>query len=130
MTALQLEFALLDRRYALTQLPPRSLQPTWAYGQFVAIINSTQGVTVVCEQHAVPEGLTSRTGFRCLEIVGAFDLTSVGIVAAASGSLASAGVSLFAYSTWQTDYILVHEDDLDTAIAALTAAGHKVHNVS
>src|ERR1700674_60019 len=111
MTDLLLEFVLLDEQYALTQLPPTSAHPAWVHGHFVAIIHSAEGITVVCDQKAVPLGLKTQAGFRCLKIVGAFELTSVGIVAAATRPLASAGVSLFAYSTWQTDYILVHADN-------------------
>ena len=68
--------------------------------------------------------VTAEAGFRCLTVVGAFDLSSVGVVAAAVQPIAAAGISLFAYSTWQTDYLLVQEKDLRSATAALTVAGH------
>lgn len=124
--ALHLEFNLLDSRFALTQLPPGSAAPAWARGQFISVTQSPEGISVVSDEAAVPAGLKTRGGFRCLEVVGAFELSSVGVVAAAVQPLSEAGVSLFAYSTWETDYILVPEDDLRRATAALTEAGHKV----
>jgi uncharacterized protein len=124
--ALRLEFILLGGRFALTQLPPGSALPTWPRGHFVAVLQSKEGISIVSDQTAVPSGFKTRQGFRCLEIEGTFDLESVGVVAAAAQPLSAAGVSLFAYSTWETDYILVPEGDLDRATTALTEAGHKV----
>jgi hypothetical protein len=56
----------------------------------------------------------------------AFTLT--GIMAAISGALAGAGVSLFALSTYDTDHVLVKATDLERATDALREAGHDVHN--
>ncbi len=49
-----------------------------------------------------------------------------GVVATLADPLAGAGISIFAISTFDTDYILVHEPDLDAAVVALTHAGHGV----
>jgi hypothetical protein len=40
--------------------------------------------------------------------------------------LRDAGISIFAISTYDTDYVLVHEPDLEAATTALRAAGHEV----
>jgi uncharacterized protein len=40
--------------------------------------------------------------------------------------LAEAGVSIFAISTYDTDYVMVKEQDLEKAVRALEAAGHWV----
>ena len=40
--------------------------------------------------------------------------------------LAEAEVPIFALSTYDTDYVLVREPQLDAAIEALAAAGHEV----
>jgi hypothetical protein len=59
-------------------------------------------------------------------VAGTFALDSIGVVAAAVQPLASAGIGLFAYSTWETDYILIQQADLQLALSSLTQAGHKV----
>jgi hypothetical protein len=59
-------------------------------------------------------------------VQGPLDLTLTGVLAALAGALAEAGVSLFAVSTYDTDYLLVRQKDLDRAAAALRAAGHTV----
>jgi uncharacterized protein len=121
-----LEVRLLEGRFALARLQGGSAMPNQPHKLFAAIIHSDEGTSMVCPESAVPAGAESRGGFRCFEVVGAFDLESVGVVAAIAQPLAEAGVSLFAYSTWQTDYVLVHQTDLDTALAALRKAGHRV----
>jgi hypothetical protein len=43
-----------------------------------------------------------------------------------STPLATAGISIFAVSTYDTDYVLVRHDDLDRAVRALREAGHNI----
>lgn len=128
VVTLQLEFTLLDARFALALLPPRSALPAWARGPFVAILQSAEGISTICEESAVPAGVQAQTGLRCLEIAGAFDVESAGVMSAAVQPLAAAGISVFVYSTWQTDYIFFQHSDLERAIAALSEAGHMIHS--
>jgi len=120
----RLGFSLLEGRYTLAQLPPSSPRPDWARGHFTAVIESSEGTSVVCAESALPSDVKSRGGFRCIEIGGSFDLESVGIVAAAVSPLSAAGISVFVYSTWQTDYLLVQECDISKVSMALKEAGH------
>jgi hypothetical protein len=50
----------------------------------------------------------------------------VGIVAAISGVLAAAGISVFIVSTYDTDYVLVPGARVADAVEALRRAGHQV----
>jgi hypothetical protein len=50
----------------------------------------------------------------------------VGILVAIANPLAEAGISIFAISTYDTDYVLVKAHDLERAVAALEGAGHQV----
>ena len=54
------------------------------------------------------------------------DFSMVGVVASFSTPLAVAGVGIFVISTFDTDYLLVKDDDFSKAVAALRAAGHAV----
>jgi hypothetical protein len=121
-----LEFALHAAEYALARLPRSSLFPAAVAGQFCAIVCNRRTMTVVCAASEIPEASEAERGFRCLEILGCFALDSVGVAARATEPLSAAGVSLFAFSTWETDYILVHDRHVDRALTALTEAGHSV----
>jgi uncharacterized protein len=123
---LSLTLRRLPEHYALTQLPADSPHPPWPRGRFAAVLRSSDEVTVVAEEWSVPDGLPTKGRFCCLEIVGSFGLDSVGVVAAATRPIAEAEISLFVYSTWSTDFILVADDDLDRAKSVLVAAGHVV----
>jgi hypothetical protein len=59
-------------------------------------------------------------------VAGALDFSLVGVLSSLLGPLADAGVSVFAVSTFDTDYLLVREKNLLTAVQALRGAGHVV----
>jgi hypothetical protein len=57
-------------------------------------------------------------------VLGPLDFSLTGILASLATSLAEAGVPIFAISTYDTDYILVKEENLQKAKQALAASGH------
>jgi hypothetical protein len=57
---------------------------------------------------------------------GPLPLNLVGIVAAIADPLAAAGLSIFAISTFDTDYVLVKARELEEALQVLRQAGHQV----
>ena len=93
-------------------------------GRFFSMAVLNDEVTIACESRHAPAGGETRRDFRLIEIEGAFALDSVGVVAAVAAPLAAANVSLFAFSVWSTDAILIQAEDLPRALQALTAAGH------
>jgi hypothetical protein len=54
------------------------------------------------------------------------DFSLVGVLASLALPLAQAGVSIFTLSTYDTDYLLVRQVDLDRATQALIQAGHRL----
>lgn len=63
-----------------------------------------------------------------LAVRGPLDFNIIGVLACLAVPLAAAGISIFAISTFDTDYVLVRHDDLDRAVRALREAGHRVMN--
>jgi hypothetical protein len=57
---------------------------------------------------------------------GPLDFAITGLLASLATPLASAGVSIFAVSTYDTDYVLVREENLERAVQALEVAGHSI----
>jgi hypothetical protein len=112
---------------AVCRLPADAAVPEWAArGPLTAAVRVGPELSLVCAAAAVPAGVTARGGWRCLRAEGPFDLGEVGVLAALGGPLAAAGVSLFAVSTYDTDYLLVQAADLGRAVDALRGAGHRV----
>ncbi|NTU82705.1 MAG: ACT domain-containing protein, partial [Chloroflexales bacterium] len=54
------------------------------------------------------------------------DFARVGVLRSIAAPLSAAGVSIFAISTYDTDYVLVRAAQLDRAAAALREVGHRI----
>ena len=125
-----MRLSILTGRLAVVQLPPDSTVPEWACGKELwAAVRTPQELSVVCEEAGVPEGIRVERGWRALRVEGPLDFSLVGVLSAIASPLAQAGVSLFAISTFDTDYILVKELTLPRAIEALRNAGHIVESI-
>lgn len=77
---------------------------------------------MVCLEGEEPKGARAESGWRAFRVAGTLDFALTGVLAALATPLAAAGVSIFAVSTFDTDYVLVK--DLPKARKALEAAGH------
>jgi len=60
-------------------------------------------------------------------VVGPLDFSLTGILASLTASLAEVGISVFAISTFDTDYLLVKADNLKRAVLKLQEAGHRFY---
>ena len=123
-----LELTLLSERFAISRLGADSPIPAWAMqGPFFSVTRTGDELSVVTELSRVPPGVQSQPGWRILKVHGPFVLTEIGVLAALATPLAEAKISLFAVSTFDTDYLLVSSETLLAAIAALEQAGHTIH---
>jgi hypothetical protein len=127
-----LELMLLPQRYAIFRLPPHE-KPTVVWpqvaegGAFVSITHTNEELSGVCEESSLPANISAQRGRRLLRVKGPLEFSLTGILASLTGPLADAGVSIFSISTYDTDYLLLAEQDLELGIAALERAGHSIH---
>jgi hypothetical protein len=122
-----LELSILPESYAISRLEASAPEPAWAQsGQIRSVTRTGEELSIVCRQDAVPGGVVSEGGWRALRVAGTLDFSLTGILASLATPLAEARISLFALSTHDTDYLLVKGEALPGAVAALTAAGHRV----
>ena len=83
--------------------------------------------SLVCETKSVPTNTIERDdGWKCFRIQGVLDFSLIGILAKISKLLAENEIGIFAVSTYNTDYILVKEDNYDKALKALVKAGYDI----
>lgn len=124
----RLTLTLLPEEFAICRLPPDAPEPTWAAaGPFASVTRTREELSVTCVASAAPEGALAQRGWRCLKVEGPFALeTTVGVLASLSGPLASAGVSVYVISTYDTDYLFVRKEQLAQAHDALSQAGHRM----
>jgi hypothetical protein len=101
--------------------------PVWAsVGNIYSITQTAEELSVVCDEDAVPQGITSELGWRCFKVHGPLDFSMVGVLSSLTGPLAAAGISIFALSTYDTDYLLVKDENLGGTIEVLSQQGHTI----
>jgi hypothetical protein len=121
-----LELRLLAGSYAVSRLSPDEALPEWARGELLAATWTPDELSVVSTAEAVPDSVRSEPGWRVLRVAGPLDFSLVGILAALTGALARAEVAVFSLSTFDTDYLLIRERDLERALGALESDGHRI----
>jgi hypothetical protein len=122
----RLSLSVVPDRLAVCRLPPGSAIPAAPSRGFWCVTRTADELSIVLPEEARQPEWQAETGWRALRVDGTLDFALTGILAALATPLAAAGVSLFAISTFDTDYVLVREPDLDKAKRALAADGHTV----
>jgi hypothetical protein len=126
-----LDLELLAEEYAVCRLPvgspvPGGLLSKAGQDGVVSVTWTPDEVSIMCTAAHAPEQASVETPWRCFRVAGPINLALTGILASIVSPLADARVNIFAFSTYDTDYLLVPAVRLTEAIAALTGAGHRV----
>jgi hypothetical protein len=109
-------------------------------GELVAVTRTGEELSIVAPmallhherpsgtQYRASQGRSRQIGAaqRAFRVAGTLDHSLTGVLLSLAAPLADAGVPIFAVSTWDTDYVLVPDDRVEDAIAALEAADHEV----
>ena len=128
MNRTNLTLSLLPDNYSICRLGPAADIPPWALaGNYFSITRTEEELSLVCSQEVVPDGVLCEKGWRCIMVVGPLDFSLTGILASLTASLAEVGISVFAISTFDTDYLLVKADNLKRAVLKLQEAGHRFY---
>jgi hypothetical protein len=107
---------------AFTVCKPR--EAVWRDRPFHFLARTDGELSLLCPTPDAPEICEAREdGWRGLRVMGQLEFSLVGILSRLSSALAAAGVSLYAVSTYDTDYLFVKDEAYGKALAALRAAG-------
>jgi hypothetical protein len=121
----KLKLNLLFEKLAVCRLFPDNTLPEWATtGSFWSILRSDSELSIICFKELVPDGIKCEAGWRAFKVTGTISFGLTGILASILNPLADAGISIFAISSYDTDYVLVKEENLEKTISVLTSAGH------
>jgi len=120
-----LEIELLPDRFAACRLDAADPVPPWvpAAGSLVVVARTSHELSIVCDGHAIPEDVRAERGYCAFVVRGRLPFDAIGIIAGITSVLAATAIPVLAISTFDTDYVLVRAERLDTAITALRAAG-------
>ena len=123
-----LPLELLPYTLAICRFDAEAHVPEWT-GQsrrFLTVSRTAEELSITAVQSAVPRDARCERDYRAFRVRGPLPLDLIGILAAIADPLAEAGLSIFAISTFDTDYVLVKSRDLPAAVEALERAGHQV----
>ena len=122
--AQELVLSTLADPLAVVRLTPFSAIPEWAnHSTFCSITRTADELSIVTCSFDVPATEQREGPFTAFMVHGPLDFTLKGILSKIAAALAGADVSIFAISTYDTDYVLVPSADAEKARSALTASG-------
>ena len=118
---------MLPEKLAVCQLAAGTHVPEWAVAAgFFCITQTAQELSIVCEESRVPSEVRVERDWIALKLEGPFPFSMTGVLSSFLRPLADAAIPIFAVSTFDTDYVLIKREKLDSAIKALGAAGHQI----
>ena len=120
----RLALDVLPERFGICRFDANLPIPDWALtSRFYSITRTQEEVSVVCHEDVIPRDTLCETGWRCLKLQGPIDFSDTGLLSSLAQPLAGAGISIFAVSTFDTDYLLVREKDFPKTIETLSQEG-------
>ena len=113
--------------YRLTVCKVKSVSDIDMDSEFFFIGKTDEEISLVCRTEDTQQETVERDdGWRGFRISGVLDFSLIGILSKLSGILAEKKIGIFAVSTYNTDYILVKEENFEKALLALEEEGYTV----
>jgi len=114
---INLTLKLLKEKFCISRLTREKPLPKWALeADWYSITKTDDELSIVCSEQYVPNDIAKESGWKCFKIEGPLDFALIGILSKISTLLADNNISIFAISTYDTDYILVKQDKMESAI--------------
>jgi len=116
MNTKKFTLSILPEKLGICHLAGKSPIPEWAKDiSFCSITRTKDELSIVCPQDKIRGGVLAERDWRAFKLEGDLGLASIGVIASLAKPLADAGISIFNISTYETNYILVEEKNLEKA---------------
>lgn len=120
-----MELEVMKQRFAVCKLS--SMQGINWQDELCFLSRTDQEISLVCQAEHVPEtAICAEKNWRAFRIRGQLDFALVGVLSRIAGILAEGGISIFAVSTYDTDYVLVREANFDRTLGLLGEKGYTI----
>ncbi len=122
-----MKLTFLADTFAVCRLPPDQSVPQWVWQNKATLLSVTytaDELSIVCPQSLPPSDVQYEGSWKAIRIQGPLDFSLTGILVALAAPLAVAHIPIFALSTFDTDYILVKEENSERARGVLEEDGH------
>lgn len=115
-----MKLEILDNKLKVVKLKNNETVPEIVFKQeFYSITKTNEEFYIVLDENINITSIIVEYNWRAIKIVGTLDFSLIGILSHISTILAQAEISIFAISTYNTDYILLKENKLENAIEVL-----------
>lgn len=115
-----MKLKILDNKLKVVKLSPNEAVPETVYKQdFYSITKTDEELSIVVDEDVNISSDIVENNWKAIKIVGTLDFALIGILSRISTILAQAKISIFAISTYNTDYILVKSDKLENTVEIL-----------
>ncbi len=121
-----MQLKILNNKLKVVKLKSNETVPEIVYKQeFYSITKTDEELSIVLDEGIEIQSNIVEDNWRAIKIVGTLDFALIGILSKISTILAQSEISIFAISTYNTDYILVKADKLEKAIKVLEQNEYK-----
>jgi hypothetical protein len=111
---------LLEKEYSVYKFDKNySIDINIFESDFVSVIRTKDEISIVAISGSMEHYEKNETGWKILKIIGILDFSLIGIISNISTILAHENIGIFALSTYNTDYFMIKEKDIEKAIKVL-----------
>jgi len=119
----KLELQIISKEFSVCKI--RDIKGINFDDEFCFLGKTDEELSLVCDSEHVPQNfIECEKGWHAFRIKGVLDFSLTGILSKISSILAGERIGIFAVSTFNTDYIMVKEENLQSAVGALEEAGY------
>ncbi len=121
MAEQDLTLKVLDERFAICKVDNKTPIPMWVLKSkdFYSITRTHDEMSIISIEESVPEDVEKEGGWKAFKIDGVLDFSLIGVISSITGILAEKQISVFVMSTYNTDYVLVKEEEFEKAVEVL-----------
>lgn len=128
-----MQLKILNSTFSVMKLPPTEKIPLWAVNCDVFSITRTEEeLSIVCPSECLPTNEVFKdveNDWKCIKVEGVLDFSLTGILSSLANPLAENKISIFAISTFNTDYLLVKRNSIEKAKVILESEGHSFNMI-
>ena len=120
-----MEIKKIDHNFSVCQVEDYSLVNLNSEYSFIG--KTDEEKSLVCIKDEVPANVIQQDdGWKAFRIQGVLNFSLIGILAKIAAALADNGISIFAVSTYNTDYVLMKKENYQKALDVLKALGYMI----
>ena len=120
-----MEIKKIDHNFSVCQVEDYSLVNLKSEYSFIG--KTDEEKSLVCITDEVPANVIQQDdGWKAFRIQGVLNFSLIGILAKIAAALADNGISIFAVSTYNTDYVLMKKENYQKALDVLKALGYMI----